>query len=486
MWPYALTLTRETHTTLSNAATRDLHCLPFNNAGDRGAPFKLHNELGETLMNAIKIALLGTAALAAVSVSARADDLADLKAQIEALNGRISQLEASPSVPAGYQLLSVGYGPAIVIPSLDIDKNDLAMVHTIGIMPTADVPASTVVTWTGGVRVALVYRNTNPSNTFDGLDGPDADLLNDELVIRPTVKTVDLVSRAFLKVVGTTDTAVGEVGARVAMVADSAGRGKLNRGNSSLSTDGYWGWWKITPELTLGGGVDGSLAGNGQGFDGKCSCNYTGDGSGGYGHAGDPTQIRLSYASGPISFAIALEDEQRSDPDQSNKDAFGVAGEFKWAGDSYGFELNAGYWGGSDDDKIVNDTVLPVLVNGLTATEAAWTINAGANVGLGDIANLSVAAGVGEDSHLNGNADRFSKASAFLGFTLSDSVTAELGVSHKWVKGNADTSAAGIGLYYTPVSQLTIGLEGAWKSTKGNVTASGTQVDAALLTIWRF
>jgi hypothetical protein len=48
-------------------------------------------------MNVLKIALLGTAALAAVSVSARADDLADLKAQIEALNGRISQLESTPS-----------------------------------------------------------------------------------------------------------------------------------------------------------------------------------------------------------------------------------------------------------------------------------------------------------------------------------------------------------------------------------------------------
>ncbi len=415
-------------------------------------------------MNAIKIALLGTAALAAVSVSARADDLADLKAQIEALNGRISQLEASPSVPAGYQLLSVGYAPAIVIPSLDIDKNDLAMVNTIGVMPTADVPASTNIQWSGGVRVALVYRNFN-----DKFVDLPVNIDNDK-------KSLDLVSRAFLKVVGTTDTAVGEVGARVAMIADSAGRAAQNRGaggNSILKTDGYWGWWKITPELTLGGGVDGSLAGNGQGFDGKCACNYTGDGSGGYGHAGDPTQIRLSYASGPISFAIALEDEFRADPDQKSKDAFGVAGEFKWAGDSYGFELNAGYWGGSDDDLIASS---------LTAKEAAWTINAGANVGLGDIANLSVAAGVGEDTHLNGNNDRFSKASAFLGFTLSDSVTAELGVSHKWVKGPADISAAGIGLYYTPVSQLTIGLEGAWKSTKG----VSTQTDAAILTIWRF
>jgi hypothetical protein len=41
-------------------------------------------------MKVLKLALIGTAALAALSVTARADSLSDLKAQIEALNGRIS------------------------------------------------------------------------------------------------------------------------------------------------------------------------------------------------------------------------------------------------------------------------------------------------------------------------------------------------------------------------------------------------------------
>ncbi len=75
----------------------------------------------------------------------------------------------------------------------------------------------------------------------------------------------------------------------------------------TVQTDGYWGWWKMTPELTLGGGVDGSLANSSNAFDNRCSCAYIGTG-GAFGH-GDPTQIRLSYASGPISFAVALEDE---------------------------------------------------------------------------------------------------------------------------------------------------------------------------------
>jgi len=84
----------------------------------------------------MKIALLGTAALAAVSVSARADNLSDLKAQIEALNARVATLETAPAVPAGYQMVSFSK-----------EGNN----HIISIMPTADMPATTVITWSGYV-----------------------------------------------------------------------------------------------------------------------------------------------------------------------------------------------------------------------------------------------------------------------------------------------------------------------------------------------
>ncbi len=112
-------------------------------------------------MNVMKFALLGTAALAAVSVSARADDLADLKAQIESLQADVAALQAAPSVPAGYQLLSVSEAPAIVVPGLEIkDKNGKgATATTISVLPTADMPASTVVQWSGSVRAAVTYQD---------------------------------------------------------------------------------------------------------------------------------------------------------------------------------------------------------------------------------------------------------------------------------------------------------------------------------------
>jgi hypothetical protein len=178
-------------------------------------------------MNIMKIALLGTAALAAVSVSARADDLSDLKAQIEALNGRISQLEATPSVPAGYQLLSISEANAIIVPGVEFDKSFGDKATNIGILPTADVPASTNIQWSGFVRAALVYKST------------DYDTSGTTALPTPDTSSLDVMSRAGIKVVGTTDTAVGEVGVSIVMIGNSGTAGGLNRGNPTVTTDGY-------------------------------------------------------------------------------------------------------------------------------------------------------------------------------------------------------------------------------------------------------
>ena len=81
-------------------------------------------KFGRNQMKVMKLALLGTAALAAVSVSARADDLSALKAQIEALQADVAALQAAPSVPAGYSLMTVSEGDRIVVPGLEVrDSN---------------------------------------------------------------------------------------------------------------------------------------------------------------------------------------------------------------------------------------------------------------------------------------------------------------------------------------------------------------------------
>ena len=78
-------------------------------------------------MKTMKVALLASAALAAVSVSARADDTAAIKAQLEALTARIAQLEAAPAVPIGYSLLTISEGTTTEIPGLEGSAKEIAL-----------------------------------------------------------------------------------------------------------------------------------------------------------------------------------------------------------------------------------------------------------------------------------------------------------------------------------------------------------------------
>jgi hypothetical protein len=426
-------------------------------------------------MNMMKIALLGTAALAAVSVSARADNLSDLKAQIEALNARVAAVETAPAVPAGFSLMTVGKADAIVVPGLEADKGYGKTATQIGIMPTADVdaPASTVIQWSGFVRAALTYTDGFPHASQGIARGDD-------------VQAFDVLSRAEIKVVGKTDTAVGEVGASVKLRAEFGSFGGFNRtgttgagfngGGTSgggakpnFTLPGGWGWWKMTPELTLGGGVDGSLAGIGYGYDGACNCYYTDNANAGYGHAGDPAQMRLSYASGPISVAIALEDYLNDNTIGASGSSLGVAGEIKYSGDTVSGEVSAGYW------------AAPV-----SGPEDAYQVAAGLGFALGDMAKISVAAGIGS-GHLLG--DDYWKASILGSVNLSEVAHAEIGFNHfdsEIVGGDQNAVLAGV--YYDPVSQLTIGLEGEWIDDEGELSpgVNNSSISADLVTVFRF
>jgi hypothetical protein len=372
-------------------------------------------------MKTMKVALLATAALAAVSVSARADDTAAIKAQLEALNARIAQLEASPAVPVGYSLLTVSEGQATKVPGLDGSQKMLPgygddKATIIGVLPTADAPASTTIEWSGYVRAILAH-------TDYGYDGGE-----DE---------VNIWGRGQLKVVGKTDTAVGEVGARLQLRANAHGVDD----DPNYFANEYWGWWAMTPEVTFGGGYSGSLGNVGYGVDGACSCYGTDwftaeqrdeDNINVGTNPGDTTQMRLSWASGPISAAIALED---SDYDGGGGD-MGVAGEIKYAGDTISGEVSAiGYEHNGDD---------------------GYQIGAGLGFALGDMANISAAASVGEEP-FKGD---YWNASVLLGVSLTDSARIEVGASYAdYDDLSVEVFEAIAGIYYEPVSQLTLGLE---------------------------
>jgi hypothetical protein len=466
-------------------------------------------------MKMMKLALLGGAAFAVMTAGAQADDLSALKAEIEALNARVAQLEASPSVPDGYQLMTYSKQNATVVPGNEssyVGKNSMEKgynrtAHAIGILPAADAPATTTIEWSGYVYAIVVatdygYYETAGSPAILAAPGiaddpltPFIDETTAPVAARaaiPGVKgntDVNVVTRAQLKVVGKTDTAVGEVGVRVQLRSSNPGV----EGDRSFFANEYWGWWAMTPELTIGGGYSGSLGNIGYGMDGACNCWYTdwfssssssyrnGSFDGTY-DPGDAPQIRLSWASGPISAAIALEDSNAAGNLGGRgrtyfggfQDDLAVAGEIKFSGETINGEISAIAY---ESDSIVNNH------------NDNWQVGAGIGFALGSIANISLAAAAGQEP-VRGD---YWGASGLVGFTLTDTVGFEVGANWKSfddISGDNDLLEVLAGIYYNPVSQLTFGLEAEWADTPSGDTADGFSGDDLttfdFVSIWRF
>lgn len=463
-------------------------------------------------MKLIKMALLGGAALAVSAAAAHADDLDALKFQIETLNARVAAMEASPSVPAGYQLLTISEGDFKQIPGLgDQNEQDMRALGSkstvISVLPTADAPAGTTVTWSGRVTSALVYTTTDRTIDISFSDPYDAEDVfginrNDEAFsedgdysLSGDSADLDVIARARLRVTAATDTAVGEVGVTMEL------RGNFN-GNGTGDTyfETAWGW-AMTPELTLGGGYAGSLGNIGYGYDGVCSC-YEIDAADAFSlNPGDTTQMRLSYASGPFSMAVALEDAGRQgafgngdDNASPNYVALGVAGEIKYSGDMFSGEI-AGVWRGVHDDEYSP----PSYILDSPELEDTWQVGAGVGFGLGDIAKVSIGAAMGSGPQTSAEDGLITTSvpvqgdwwgvSGALVFSLTDQFSAELGAAYKsreseggtvyqddggdiWEFSGADYDqwAVAGGLYYTPVEQLTLGVEGEWSTAEASTS----------------
>ena len=409
-------------------------------------------------MKAIKLVLLGTAALATVSVCARADNLSDLKAQIESLDVRVATLEATPAMPAGYSMVAFSKGTDLIVPGFYFGNQTVGTAHVISVVPAADAPAAgaTVITWSGYVQAAIVTGHGQANFAHGGI------------VYNFDGYATDIRAKAHLKVEGKTDTSVGEVGARVELQAPFTDIGHFtNAGNGPVLTDDFWGWWKMTPNLTLGAGVDGSLAKNTQSFDDQCNCYYTNNWVGPVSNnpLGDPAQIRLSYSDGPIGVAVAVEDSNN----YNNTSAFGVAGKAAYTTDAFSVDVSGGFWGNAGNTS--------------GTAEAAWVVDIGVGADLGSIGSVSAAVAMGSGSAIG---DDYTKASSYLNLTISDTSHAELGLGHVWNTsagmGGNDFTELDAGLYYDPVDQLTLGIEASYESGGPNDGAYRADV----VSIFRF
>lgn len=399
-------------------------------------------------MKMIKMALLGGAALAVTSIAAQADDLADLKAQIESLNARVASMEAAPTVPAGYSLLTIGEGQAHVVPGMSLEEQAsfAGPVTTVSVLPTADAPAGTTIEWSGYVRAIIGYISND-----DEILGEDDD--------------ISIYGRGRLNMTAKTDTAVGEIGVRLRL----EGNGSSVDVDFPVEMEIAWGWWAMTPELTLGGGYNGSLGSIGFGYDGACTCAFI-DNANVYELEGDAVQMRLSYASGPMSAGIAIEDGTSggSELSSSEDSAMRFAGEIAYAGDSFSGELSALFLAADGDD--------------------AFNVGLGLGFNLGDIASISLAGGIGNTSDNTGDLDYYF-INGLASMNLSDSAHAEVGVGYKdYEDGDFTVFGVMAGLYYHPVDQLTIGLEAEYVDGENTGFAGGDEETffAGLTTVWSF
>ncbi len=403
-------------------------------------------------MKMMKLALLGGAALAVTAAGAQADDLDALKAEIEALNARVAQLEAAPSVPAGYQLVTITEGDAMVVPGNELtDKGYGTKATVISVLPTADAPSSTSIEWSGYARAIL------------GRWDDDVDAEDDTYVK----------VRGQLRVVGKTDTAVGEVGARIQLRAEGATTdntwGGPSVGRATWKANEVWGWWAMTPELTLGGGYSGSLSDPGFHMDSACNC-YGTDSGGIYFGSGDAEQMRVTWASGPLTFAAAVQDDLGP------------------KGDDVAFAARANYSG-----DMISGAVAGFYDANSGLTQDNYEFSAGLGFALGDMASISGAAGMGQER----NGDDYWIASAIVSVNLSDAIHAEVGYGFQDYDSGSlsrDESNLIAGLYYDPVSQLTLGLEAEMVDLSGGNPGSifndaGNGSDAVnfdFVTVFRF
>jgi hypothetical protein len=457
-------------------------------------------------MRVLKSLMLGCSALVASTLAAQADELADLKAEIETLDARVAAMEAAPAVPAGYRLITISEGELADTPGAPFSARERAAYAgrstVISVLPTADAPAGTKISWSGYTRAAVIYHGTRQDVTTKGYDLVGGEWVrNAALDAKSTDSTDDwdVQARGQLLVQASTDTAVGEVGVELKLRANADGNGQ-----DVFYGERIWGYWSMTDHLTFGGGFNDSLGKIIYGYDGSCTCYYT-DNADVALDPGDTTQLRMTYTQGPFSAAVAVEDASY-DSDTIDSGLLGVAGEIAYSSDVFSGQI-AGVWRDSN--------------NAQTDASSQWQVGLGGQYNVGDLGYLSFGAAVGQgpftvvDSQglITEEADYDNNwwgASALASVNFTDSTHAEFAGGYKHRDGNKasyrdftvnnvdyNTYALLVGLYYTPVDQLTIGLEGEWYRTETDVTStdvdtrfvSNDQTDDAWLdavAVWSF
>jgi hypothetical protein len=350
----------------------------------------------------LRRALLGGAALSVMATGAQADELAALKAQLETLQSRVSQLEsqpaATPVLPAGTKLLTLRKGQGTYSNLAALPARDRLQDHqgyTIAITPTADMPAPvSEVTVSGEIRLRALFSDVDVDGSID-LNANDTTSAGEE---DWEGDDFDLTTRARLRVDGKTETSIGEVGGSIRLQGTrggyDSGAAKCCDESVDFAVSIAWGYWQMTPSLQFGGGYWDSLAAIQAGWDWNGEPSLVGLDAG-------PTnasvsQVRLTYSQGGLTAAISLEDnnERTTNEDGNSRLAFGdavmpaVAGYIAFDAGSF-LVTASGIWEADDTETTANGYEF-------NDTDDNWMVGVGAIVKLSDIFRLEGAANIGE------------------------------------------------------------------------------------------
>jgi hypothetical protein len=258
--------------------------------------------------------------------------------------------------------------------------------------------------------------------------------------------------RIFIK--GKADTAVGEVGGYFRLQAD--GGGNFSDYSESTKMNKAYGWWKFAPNWELMAGYNDNTAALQVGWDWVAASGPTKS----FGPSNvNNEQLRLTYSDGPLSFAIALEDPDNFStimgPTFDKSDLPALEAYLMYSSDSF----TAQVVGLVQDDDVGDDL--------------DWALGGGGTIGIGEGFQITAGAVIGEGttSYLNNLApltvdDEFWGASVGLLAHLSEDTRIELGVGYE-EDDFLDANALGVGggVYWDPVSQVTLGAGATYVDT---------------------
>ncbi len=276
-------------------------------------------------------------------------------------------------------------------------------------------------------------------------------------------RAIDLRGTSHFGVIGKTATPFGELGVVIGVQgsAGSNSAGIANGDNFAVNSDGTWAYWKMDPSFTLSAG---QVAGLGTAFSYDANAtNWFFGGTGGgilgfHSSASDPIGLRLAYADGPLGFGVQVYDGSNA----NNNSAFGAMAKASFKMEGFGIDVGGNY-----------------LMN--PAGPGSWSVFTGAGYSSNMFA-FGAAAGLGASTS---NSINTLPVSAFGRVNILDSMRFELGATHDFLAAGNNTTI-GTGFFYSPMKQLTVGLEASYFMTNLGAAAGDGSYSVGVVSAWSF